>query len=254
MSSKKEMTLADQMWRLHTTFSSTQLTQLIPLESIPQKMHEVEKKYWIRRQGGYSLDAAISATFGQVDAVIRRNKLGANLKVETFVGIDQYYIFTVDEKEYHYRYRSGANRQPQLTVKYQAIAGSNLDRGEVNIPIESAHPDGVRAFMSVVAAMFSKPPITFAIQQSGQIWILTDTASKRKVEIVVYRVYRSRDNENSPRYEAAFIEIEPLKFPIAKEALDIIERYEVALSLKAQACPQSIAELFRPGNEKLLGY
>lgn len=239
-------TFGDQLWKMHTGLSHEGIVQLIDLFKIPSKMKEVEMKYRIISSRNISIDEAISELFARIGAFIKKRKLKVD-NLSTFVGIDQYCLFVKGEKEFHLRYRSGANRPPQLTVKYQLQKGSNTVRGEINLAVEHADPQNVRAFISFIAVL-AGDPVSFSIQQSGEIWVILDPKSNQKVEIVVYRVKRF-----APRFpdgktlEGAFIEIEPLGFSRAGEAITVIKQYEKELELGSSVCDHSVAEMFKPG-------
>lgn len=237
-------THVSELWALHTGLNKDGgLTQLIDLSMLAcnSNMIEIERKYKLPTTNE-SINHELAMLFAKVGGFVVKKKLRV-LKLTNFVGIDQYYIFEAPSgDEYHFRYRSGANRPPQLTVKYQLKHGSNLARGEINVKVDTATPDSVRAFMSVIAVMTCKKPITFANQQSGQIWIVCDPKTNQKVEIVVYRVRRITQTE----LHGAFAEIETLGVSDVGLATSIIDRYEAGLKLRNRRCPQSIAEMFRP--------
>ncbi|HMP67353.1 MAG TPA: hypothetical protein PKA60_01215 [Candidatus Paceibacterota bacterium] len=236
-------TSGEELWGLHTGLSPTGLTQLVDLSDVSSETREIERKYRFPSDQE-KVDVAVSELFAKVGNFVTRKKHKI-LNLVTFVGIDQYYIYKVGDREFQFRYRSGANRPPQVTVKYQLTAGSNLARGEINIGVGNTDPSKVRTFMSVLAAMLTTTPIVFAVQQSGNIWIIEDKISNGKVEVVVYRTKRFAPTP----YEGVFVEIEPLEFEDVESAINVIKHYESALNLGAMVCEQSIAEMFRPGAE-----
>ncbi len=236
-----------ELWDLHIGRSTGLLTQLVDLDQPTVKTREIEKKYRLP-SGQDEVGQAISSLFAKIGGFVASEKLQV-VDLITFVGIDMYYVLTSGDKEFVFRYRSGANRPPQLTVKYQLQKNSNIARGEINLDVASANPNMVVAFMSAVVALQPQAQICFTVQQSGEIWVIKDPVSGKKVEIVVYRTKRL----NPHRIDAAFVEIEPLKYEEVDEALMAIERYERGLGLNDLICSLSIAEMFRPGNEHLLG-
>lgn len=236
----------DELWKMHTGLSPNGLAQLIDLDNVPRKMKEVEKKYRFSSDQK-RIDYEVSSLFAKIGSLVLQKKLEI-VSLTTFVGIDQYFIYESDGREFHFRYRSGANRPPQLTVKYQLNRGSNVSRGEINVDVAQADPSKVRAFMSVIAALAVKPPIMFVAQQSGNIWVVNDPISHKEVEIVAYRVRRFAPS----LIEGVFAEIEPLEAHSVEDAFNVIDEYEQALELGPFVCTNSIAELFRPGNEAML--
>src|SRR5437870_4451876 len=101
------ITMGEELWNLHVGLSSNGLSQLVDLDKIPRKMREIERKYLISSSNG-SVDAAISSLFARIGKFVEENNLTV-ASMYTFVGIDQYYIFKKNRREYHFRYRSGAN-------------------------------------------------------------------------------------------------------------------------------------------------
>jgi len=240
-----DMSHGAKLWQLHIGLRRTGLLALVDLLSIPQKMREIERKYLFPVING-SVDNAMTSLFALIGSYVTSHRL--NISMTTFVGIDEYWIFIVRRGEFHFRYRSGANRPPQLSVKYRLSRLSNTVRGELNLGIDMTDPDIVQGFMKVVETLARVKPIRFTIQQSGNIWTLQEPDRDRAIEIVAYKVHRFEPSE----IDGAFAEIEAVHFPTAEAAIDRIAHYERAFKLRSYECKQSIAELFRPGNEKLL--
>jgi len=212
------------------------IDQPYDLDKLPRKMMEIERKYRLRK--GESVDLAIAEFFSKIgkflvekDVVIRR--------FITFVGVDQYFIVKKHGDEYHFRYRLGANRPPQLTVKFQMTKGSNLVRGEINLNVRYESPERVRAFMGVIVRLGDSCEL-FSVQQSGNIWILDDPDAG-EVEVVVYK----SDRVAPSKKVEGFVEIEPLNSKTVAAVIKTIEKYETALGLSGLECKESIADLFR---------
>lgn len=220
------------------------LDQLFDLSKLPRRMMEFEKKYRLSNTET-SADLAISGFLSNLNHFFTQSKMEI-VSLSTFVGIDQYFIVYHKKNEYIFRYRLGANRLPQLTVKFQMNKGSNVARGEINLDVRHEEPDAVRAFMAVICSLVQRTTL-FTIQQSGNIWTIKETDGDL-VEFVVYKV----DRISPPNKIEAFAEIEPLGSSKASDharTIDIvgtIEKYEKQLNLDSLVCEQSIAEIFRP--------
>jgi CYTH domain-containing protein len=220
------------------------IDQLFDLSRLPRRMMEFEKKYRLSTTQTPA-DLAISGFLSNLNHFFTQSKMEI-VSLTTFVGIDQYFIVNNKKNEYIFRYRLGANRLPQLTVKFQMSKGSNVARGEINLDVRYEEPDRVRAFMAVICSLVQKT-ILFTIQQSGNIWTIKEPDGDL-VEFVVYKV----DRISPPNKIEAFAEIEPLDSSKASDharTIDIvntIDKYEKELNLGSLVCEQSIAEIFRP--------
>jgi len=220
------------------------IDQLFDLSRLPRRMMEFEKKYRLSTTQ-IPADLAISGFLSNLNQFFTQSKMEI-VSLATFVGIDQYFIVNNEASEYIFRYRLGANRLPQLTVKFQMNKGSNIARGEINLDVRYEEPDKVRAFIAVISSLVPKTTL-FTIQQSGNIWNIKEPDGDL-VEFVVYKV----DRITAPSKIEAFAEIEPLGSNKASDytrTVDIIhtiETYEKKLGLSSLVCEQSIAEIFRP--------
>lgn len=212
------------------------MDQLYDLEKLPRKMMEIERKYRLPGAGG--VDLAITECLSKIGKFLVQADIDVRRFI-TFVGVDQYFIIIKGGDEYHFRYRVGANRTPQLTVKFQVTKGSNLVRGEINLDVKRESPERVRAFLGVIGRLGDSCEL-FSIQQSGNIWILDDAAGG-EVEVVVYKV----DRITPPNRVQGFVEIEPLNSKSVETVIATIGKYEAALGLTGLQCPESIADLFR---------
>jgi len=212
------------------------LDELFDLTKLPRKMMEIERKYCLTANNE-SVDIALTDFMASFSKFREEKDISIESMI-TFVGIDQYFIIKRKGKESVFRYRGGANRPPQLTVKFQTSQGSNLVRGEINLNIRYEEPEKVRAFMAIVCGLADKFQV-FAIQQSGNIWIIKDEIML--VEIVAYKVARIKP----PGKIEAYVEIEPLNSKDIPGVIRIIEKYEKALGLTGSICEGSVAELFR---------
>lgn len=213
------------------------LDQIYELERLPRKMMEVERKYRLKRDG--SVDLAIAEFFARIGAFLTESGTAIQRFV-TFVGVDQYFIITKNQDEYIFRYRMGANRPPELTVKFQITKCSNLMRGEINLSVRYEAPECIRAFMAVIAQLGDTYTL-FSVQQSGNIWIVEDP-EMGEVEIVVYKTDRVLPSKKVE----GFVEIEPRNSSRVEVAVTAIEKYEKALGLAELVCKESVAEIFRP--------
>lgn len=213
------------------------LQEPFDLSKLPRKMMEIERKYRLPPEN-QSIDLAITNFMARFGAFLKNQNVSIE-KLITFVGVDQYYIIKRKKKESIFRYRLGANRPPQLTVKFQTTQGSNLVRGEINLNVRYEEPEKVRAFMAVICGLADSYQI-FAVQQSGNIWITKDAAGNL-VEVVAYKTARI----TPPEKIEVFVEIEPLNSKNIPGVIETIEKYEKALQLGDFACEESIAELFR---------
>lgn len=214
------------------------IDQPYDLEKLPRKMMEIERKYRLRQEKG--VDLAITESLSRIGRFLVESDVVVKRFV-TFVGIDQYFIIAKREDEYHFRYRVGANRSPQLSVKFQVTKGSNLVRGEINLNVRYESLERVRAFMGVIARLGDSCEL-FSVQQSGNIWILDDHDAG-EVEVVVYKTDRIAPSQKIE----GFVEIEPLNSKSVETVIKAIEKYEVALGLTGLECKESIADLFRTG-------
>lgn len=235
--------ISNELWNVHAGLSRA-INPLIDLQALQVgragDMFEIEKKFRLP-EDGVSIDEQMNDLFTRIGGMIKRRKLKVK-KVINFVGIDQYYVFTTtDGAVFNFRYRSGANRPPQLTVKFKT-SGSNLVRGEINLKVDTTSPENIRAFMSVIAVMTPSPPVVFAIRQSGIIWIVEDVRTQESVEIVAYKVERMSGDPIS----RTFVEIEALNPKDQNSALALISKYEKVLQLSEHVCSQSISEMFAP--------
>lgn len=212
------------------------------LEKLPRKMMEIERKYRLRSEKG--VDIAIAEFLSRMGVFLAGKDVALNRFI-TFVGIDQYYIITRREDEYHFRYRVGANRQPQLAVKFQMVKGSNLVRGEINLDVHREPPERIRAFMGVLTRLGDSCEL-FSVQQSGNIWILDD-ADVGEVEVIVYKTDRIAPSKKIE----GFVEIEPLNSKNVEAVIAAIEKYAGALDLCGLECGESIADIFRAGKPDL---
>ena len=223
---------------------SGEIDELFDLSRLPRKMLEIERKYRLT-QDKEKVDVAIAGFLAKFGKFLAEGKAKIN-KFITFAGVDQYFIVRKNESEYAFRYRVGANRPPQLTVKFQMHKGSNLIRGELNINVRYEEPERIRAFMAVICSLADSYQL-FSIQQSGNIWILEE-ADGNLIEVVVYRV----DRVPEAQQVEGFVEIEPLNSKNAEMVVATIDKYEKALELSDLVCAESIADIFRPkgGNTK----
>jgi hypothetical protein len=212
------------------------IDQLYDLEKLPRKMMEIERKYRLSHERG--VDLAITESLSHIGAFLVKTNAVVKRFI-TFVGIDQYFLITKREDEYHFRYRVGANRSPQLTVKFQVAKGSNLVRGEINLDVRHESPERIRALMGVIARLSDSCEL-FSVQQSGNIWILDD-ADVGEVEVVIYKTDRIAPSKKIE----GFVEIEPLNSKSVETVIKAIEKYETALGLAGFECKESIADLFR---------
>jgi len=228
---------ASALLDLITGAVSGKLNEPFNLTQLPRKMMEIERKYCLT-QTAQSIDMAITKFMGCFGHFLEDQKIVVESLI-TFVGVDQYFIVQSNNKESIFRYRVGANRPAQLTVKFQTEQGSNLIRGEINLNIRYEEPDKVRAFMAVVCGLADSYQI-FAVQQSGNIWITKDSEGNL-VEVVVYKTARI----TPPEKLEAFVEIEPLNSENIPGVIKTIKKYEKALQLSDLTCKESIAELFR---------
>lgn len=220
--------------------SQGEIGQLFDLTKLRPEQIEFERKYWLDLSHS-NPDWALTEFFGRIGNLLA----GQEFKVQTlisFVGIDQYWIInTKDHNEYTFRYRLGANRLPQLTVKFQVDKGSNLVRGEINLGVGSENPENIRAFMAVICSISDSYEL-FSIQQSGNIWII-EGEEGQTFEIVAYKVARIFP----PEKLECFAEIEPYHVKDPHQALKLIHECEGLLGLSNNVCEQSIGEIFRPG-------
>lgn len=239
MTEKGEVGLSDASALLDLVIgaSGEDIDKVFDLSKLPRKMMEIERKYWLTPEDG-DIDSAITKFFARFGKFLEKNNIAIE-KLITFVGIDQYYIINRSDSEFAFRYRLGANRPPQLTVKFQVDKGSNLVRGELNLNIRYEEPEKVRAFLAVIAKLADTCQI-FTVQQSGNIWITKDSEGNL-VEVVVYKTARI----TPPERLEAFVEIEPLNSEKVDQVVRLIARYEKALQLGDFICEESIAELFR---------
>lgn len=192
------------------------------------EMLEVERKYRLT-SGQDEVNLAISRFLSRVGRLFEEEAIVID-KFVTFVGIDQYFIVQKGENEFIFRYRMGANRLPELTVKFQITAGSNLVRGEINLNVRYEDPKKIRAFMSVVCRLGDSYEI-FSVQQSGNIWIIKEP-DENLIEVVVYktdRIFPSHKVEG-------FVEIEPLTFKNIEQAVARVGKYEEVLNLGGFVC------------------
>lgn len=240
MPGKGEMGLSDASALLDLVIGSSNgnLDELYDLSALPRKMMEIERKYRLTTTRNQETDLAITNFMARFGGFLQNENISIE-RLITFVGVDQYFIIVKDGKESIFRYRLGANRPPQLTIKFQTTQGSNLIRGEINLNIRYEEPEKVRAFMAVICGLASAYHI-FAVQQSGNIWITKDSAGTL-VEVVVYKTARI----TPPEKIEAFVEIEPLNSKNIPGVVETIEKYEKALQLGDFICEKSIAELFR---------
>lgn len=208
------------------------------LNKLPRKMMEIERKYWLVEEGK-SMDWTITNFIWRLMTFFSNQGITIQ-RLITFVGVDQYYIIQKNGRESVFRYRVGANRPPQLTVKFQTVQGSNEIRGEINLDIRYEEPENVRAFMAVICGLADGFQL-FSIQQSGNIWVVNDEKGIM-VEIVVYKVA----SITQPEKIYAFAEIEPLNSENIPGVLVTITRYQNGLKLGKFICKESIAQLFRP--------
>ena len=228
---------ASALLELMIEVSGEPLDKLFDLSKTPRKMLEIERKYRLTSDA-QSADMAITDFMARFGKFLKDQGISIE-KLITFVGIDQYFVIQRNDKESIFRYRLGANRRPQLTVKFQTTQGSNLVRGEINLNIAHEEPEKIRAFMAVICGLADHYQV-FAIQQSGNIWI-TKTPEGTLVEVVAYKVARV----TPPEKLEVFVEIEPLNSKNIPGVIETIERYEKALQLENSICEESIAELFR---------
>jgi hypothetical protein len=217
---------------------SGEINQLPDLSKIPRKMMEIERKYRLT-EDKEKVDIAIADFLARFGKIITEGGVTVD-KFITFVGVDQYFLVKKNSDEYVFRYRVGANRSPQLTVKFQMDKGSNLVRGELNISVKNEDPEKVRSFMSVICSLGDSYNL-FSIQQSGNIWIVKEKDGNM-IEVVVYRV----DQIPEARQVEGFVEIEPLNSKKIEIAVATIEKYEKFLELTDFICEESIADIFRP--------
>ncbi len=215
-----------------------EINQLPDLSKIPRKMMEIERKYRLS-EDVRKVDIAIADFLARFGKIITEGGVTVN-KFITFVGVDQYFIVKKNLSEYVFRYRVGANRPPELTVKFQQKKGSNLVRGELNLSVKNEDPERVRTFMAVICSLGDSYNL-FSIQQSGNIWILKEEDGNM-IEVVVYRV----DQIPESRQVEGFVEIEPLNSKKIEVVVGTIEKYEKLLELENSICEESIADIFRP--------
>ncbi|MDD2697011.1 MAG: hypothetical protein PHE52_02545 [Candidatus Pacebacteria bacterium] len=223
---------------------SGEIDELFDLSRLPRKMLEIERKYRLTRDKE-KVDVAIAGFLAKFGKFLADGQAKIN-KFITFAGVDQYFIVKKNQSEYVFRYRVGANRPPQLTVKFQMHKGSNLIRGELNIDVKNVSPEIIRAFMSVICSLGDSSQL-FSIQQSGNIWILEEPDANL-IEVVVYRV----DRVPEAQQVEGFVEIEPLNSKTAEQVVATIDKYEKSLELTDLVCAESIADIFRPkgGDDK----
>lgn len=217
---------------------SGEIDELFDLSKLPRKMIEIERKYRLTEEKD-KVDIAIVGFLSRFGKFITDGGITID-KFITFAGVDQYFIVKKNDSEFIFRYRVGANRPPQLTVKFQMKKGSNLIRGEINLNIKYEEPEKVGAFMAVICSLGDAYQL-FSIQQSGNIWILKEPDGNL-IEVVVYRV----DRVPSSQQVEGFVEIEPLNFKNAEQVVATIEKYEKTLGLTNLICEESIADIFRP--------
>ncbi len=217
---------------------SGEIDDLFDLSKLPRRMMEIERKYRLTEDKG-KVDLAIADFLSRFGKFLLEGGIKINRFI-TFVGVDQYFIVKKNESEFIFRYRVGANRPPQLTVKFQIKKGSNLIRGEINLNIRYEEPERVRAFMAIICSLGDSCQL-FAIQQSGNIWNLEE-ADGNLIEVVVYRV----DRVPQAQQVEGFVEIEPLNSKTAEQVVATIDKYEKALGLSNLVCQESIADIFRP--------
>lgn len=217
---------------------SGEIDELFDLTKLPRKMMEIERKYRLT-QDKDKVDIAIADFLSRFGKLVVDGGVTVD-KFITFVGVDQYFIVNKNGNEFIFRYRVGANRPPQLTVKFQISKDSNLIRGEVNLNIKYEEPERVRVFMAVICSLADSCKL-FSIQQSGNIWNLREPDGNL-IEVVVYRV----DRVPKEQQVEGFVEIEPLNSKSAEEVVATINRYEKILDLTHHVCKESIADIFRP--------
>jgi hypothetical protein len=214
------------------------IDKLFDLSELPRKMMEIEKKYRLTTDKN-NIDVAISKFFSRFGKFLEEGEVTVE-KLITFVGVDQYFVANKNNDEFIFRYRVGANRPPQLTVKFQIKKGSNLVRGEINLDVKYEEPEKIRAFMAVICALGDSYQL-FAVQQSGNIWIIKEP-NGNLIEVVAYRV---KEISSSSKTDC-FVEIEPLNSKNIEQVVATIEKYEKALQLTDLVCEESIADIFRP--------
>lgn len=217
---------------------SGEIDELFDLSKTPRRMLEIERKYRLTSDKD-KVDIAIAGFLAQFGKLIIDGGVTVDRFI-TFAGVDQYFLVNKNTSEYAFRYRVGANRPPQLTVKFQMDKGSNLIRGEINLNIRYEEPEKVRAFMAVICSLADSYQL-FAIQQSGNIWNLKEPDGNL-IEVVVYRVDRIPESQQVE----GFVEIEPLNSKTAEQVVATIDKYEKALGLTDLICKESIADIFRP--------
>lgn len=214
-----------------------EIDELFDLSELPRKLMEIEKKYRLSRDGE-CVDLALSMFFSKFGNFLAEGGIIVK-KLITFVGVDQYFIVKKNNDEFVFRYRVGANRLPQLTVKFQVNKGSNVVRGEINLNVEHEEPEKVRAFMAAICALGDSYQL-FTIQQSGNIWIIEEPDGSL-IEIVAYKVAKAPFSQKVE----GFVEIEPLNSKNVAQVVAKIEKYEKALGLSDLICEESIADIFR---------
>lgn len=217
---------------------SGEIDELFDLSKLPRKMMEIERKYRLAEKEE-DVDIAIARFFSRFGKFLEEKKVKVN-KFITFAGVDQYFIVNKNDDEFIFRYRVGANRPPQLTIKFQISKGSNLVRGEINLNVRYEEPEKIRAFMAVICSLGDSHQL-FTIQQSGNIWILEEPDGNL-IEVVAYKV----DKVPVAQQVEGFVEIEPLNSKNAEQVVATIDKFEKALELTSLICKESIADIFRP--------
>jgi len=216
------------------------MSQLYDLSKLKSGMVEIERKYYLPETPNRTADEAVVRFLGAFGAAFASDHVTIERCVP-FVGIDQYFLMYKQDDTFTFRYRLGANRRPQLTVKLRTGGDPHECRGEINLDVSNVHPETVRAFMAVVCRVAERYQ-NFFVQQSGMLCIVHDASFRKNVEVVVYKVHRSQPREKT----LAFVEIEPYEPDNVTQALSIIEFYEKELKLDGHECHESVAELFCP--------
>lgn len=216
--------------------ANEEVDELFDLSKLPPKMMEVEKKYRLAKNGD-DIDGVISKFFYEFTKFLEEGRITVQ-KLITYIGVDQYFIIEKNNNRFVFRYRAGADRPPQLTVKFQIKKDSNLVRGEINLDVRREEPEKIRAFMAIICGLGDSYQL-FTTRQNGNIWLLKE-CDENLIEVVVYKISRA----SSLQQIEAFVEIESLCSKNIEQAMEMIEKYEKGLGLNPFICKESIAEIF----------
>lgn len=140
-----------------------------------------------------------------------------------------------------HRMRFGSNRSGRYTVKQRSVNGDNTARQHVSLPLSYRDYNKQRQILQWMAESAHSHRHSL-VGQSGDFWFVHDHASKKIVEIVLYKAGRAERDAQSPLRLLA--EIAPKGCETVEEAIIIIERYEALLHLSGRRILQSNMEIF----------